>query len=127
MSEEAFDEVKLEIVQLLASIEPGADAFELTDLLVVQPTATPADSPLVRSFERAVCKNVGRPAQLVASPGTYDHKHVSGIAGVNSCVAYGSGGLEQAHQTDESCPVDDIITSTRVMALVVLDLWESLS
>lgn len=127
LSEEAFDEVKLEIVQLLASIEPGADAFELTDLLVVQPTATAADSPLVRLFQRAVCENVGRLAQLVASPGTYDHKHVSGIAGVDSCIAYVPGELEQAHQTDESCPVDDIITSTRVMALAVLDLWESLS
>ncbi len=127
LSEEAFDEVKLEIVQLLASIEPEADAFELVDLLVVQPTATPADSPLVQSFERAVFEIVGQPAQLVASPGTYDHKHVSGIAGVDSCIAYGPGELEQAHQADESCAVDDIITSTRVMALAVLDLWEALS
>ncbi len=127
LSEEAFEEVKLEIVQLLASIEPGADAFELTDLLVVHPTATPADSPLVRSFERAVCEIVGRPAQLVASPGTYDHKHVSGIAGIDSCIAYGPGELHQAHQVDESCAVDDIITSTRVMAMAVLDLWESVS
>ena len=125
LSEESFDDVKLEVVELLASVEHGADALELEDLLVVHPTATRADAPLVRSFERAVCEIVGQPAQLVASPGTYDHKHVSGIAGVNSCIAYGPGELEQAHQADESCAVDDIVTSTRVMATAVLDLWEA--
>ena len=30
-------------------------------------------------------------AQLVASPGTYDHKHVDRIAGIPHCVAYGPG------------------------------------
>lgn len=123
LSEERFDEVKREIVELLASIEPGEDAFELTDLLVVHPTATRPESPLVRSFERAVLQVVGNPAQLVASPGTYYHKHVAGIAGVASCIAYGPGELEQAHQANESCAVGDIVTSSQVMAMAVLDLW----
>ena len=34
---------------------------------------------------------LGRPAELIASPGTYDHKHVARIAGVPHCVAYGPG------------------------------------
>jgi hypothetical protein len=33
----------------------------------------------------------GQDASLVASPGTYDHKHVARIAGVPHCVAYGPG------------------------------------
>ncbi len=124
LAEESFDEVKDEIVQLLAAIEPDADAFELDDLLLVEPTATAPDSPLVHSFEHAISEIVGQAAQLVASPGTYDHKHVARLAGIDSCIAYGPGELQQAHQVDESCAVEDIVTSTRVMAMAVLHLWE---
>ncbi len=124
LPEESFDEVKDEIVQLLAAIDSGAQAFELDDLLLVQPTSTAPDSRLVHSFEYAIGEITGQPARLVASPGTYDHKHVARLAGVESCVAYGPGELEQAHQVDESCAVEDITTSTRVMAMAVLHLWE---
>ena len=79
-------------------------------------------SPLVRALEGAIREVTGRPTQLVASPGTYDQKHVVRIGGVQHCVAYGPGELEQAHQPDESCAIDDIVASARVMALAALDL-----
>ena len=56
------------------------------------------------------------------TPGTYDHKHVARIAGVPHCVAYGPGALEQAHQPDERCSIDDLATAIRVLALAVLEL-----
>jgi succinyl-diaminopimelate desuccinylase len=65
---------------------------------------------------------LGREAALVASPGTYDQKHVARIAGVEHCVAYGPGVLDLAHQPDEWCGVDDLIAATRVLALTLLDL-----
>ena len=58
----------------------------------------------------------------MASPGSYDHKHVARIAGVEQCVAYGPGLLELAHQPDEYCDVADIVATTRVLALAMLDL-----
>jgi succinyl-diaminopimelate desuccinylase len=64
----------------------------------------------------------GRQAALVASPGTYDHKHVARIAGVPQCVAYGPGQLDLAHQPDEYCAIDDMIAATKVLALAVLNL-----
>ena len=64
----------------------------------------------------------GGSAELVASPGTYDHKHVARIAGVPHCVAYGPGELEQAHQPDEYCRIDDLVNATKVIALATLDL-----
>ena len=67
---------------------------------------------------------VGRPAAIVASPGTYDHKHVARIAGVPQCVAYGPGDLAMAHQPDEYCSVDDMVTATKVLALAVMSLAE---
>ncbi len=65
---------------------------------------------------------LGHSPELVASPGTYDHKHVARIAGVESCVAYGPGVLEQAHQPDEWCSIEDMVDSTKVMALALLRL-----
>jgi len=97
-------------------------AYEWRDLMVVHPVCTPEVSPLVAALDRAIARVLGRPATLVASPGTYDHKHVARIAGVEQCVAYGPGILELAHQPDEWCGIDDLVTATKVLALAVLEL-----
>ncbi len=122
--EESFDDVKAEIEALLEDAREGDPGrrYDLVDLLVVEPTMTPRGSPLVGALERAIRRIVGSEATLVASPGTYDHKHVARIAGVEHCVAYGPGELEQAHQPDESCAVDDILTAAKVMAAAAVDL-----
>ncbi|MEM7354946.1 MAG: M20/M25/M40 family metallo-hydrolase, partial [Acidobacteriota bacterium] len=65
---------------------------------------------------------LGRRPEMIASPGTYDHKHVARIAGLPSCVAYGPGVLEQAHQPDEWCGIDDMVDSAKVMALTLMEL-----
>jgi succinyl-diaminopimelate desuccinylase len=65
---------------------------------------------------------LGRPAVQVASPGTYDHKHVDRIGGIKHCVAYGPGILDLAHQPDEWCGIDDLINATKVIALTLLEL-----
>ena len=58
----------------------------------------------------------------MASPGTYDQKHVARIAGVPHCVAYGPGILDLAHQPDEYCDVEDLVNATKVIALAVMEL-----
>ena len=90
--------------------------------MVVHPVETPAGSPLVAGLSSAIREVCGREAELVASPGSYDHKHVARIAGVEHCVAYGPGRLELAHQPDEYCDVADVAQATRVLALTMLDL-----
>jgi succinyl-diaminopimelate desuccinylase len=88
----------------------------------VYPTRTPEGSPLVAALQRTIPEVLGRPAQIVASPGTYDQKHVDRIGGVPHCVAYGPGVLELAHQPDEWVAIDDLVASTKVLALTALDL-----
>ena len=125
--EEALDDVRSEIVRLVddtVSRVPGI-RYELHDWLVVEPVQTPDGAPVVTALEAAVTDVVGRAPELVASPGTYDHKHVVRIAGVEQCVAYGPGRLELAHQPDEWCAVDDLITATKVLALTILRLLRS--
>lgn len=122
--EEGFGRAKDEIdalVKRTLSIVPGVE-YELRDLMVVEPVLTPHGSPVVSAVERAIARVLDRQATLVASPGTYDHKHIARIAGIPHCVAYGPGELELAHQPDESCRIDDLVNATKVMALATLDL-----
>jgi succinyl-diaminopimelate desuccinylase len=122
--EETFGRAKSEIdalVKRALSSVPGVE-HELRDLMVVEPVQTPHDSPVVGAVERAIGHVLDRQATLVASPGTYDHKHVARIAGIPHCIAYGPGQLELAHQPDESCRIDDLVNATKVLALATLDL-----
>jgi len=125
--EEGFEAARDEIQSLVARVLGNGRAasvtdYDIRDLMIVEPVQTPAGSPLVAALDRAVDRVLGSPARLVASPGTYDHKHVARIAGVPHCVAYGPGELELAHQPDESVRIDDLVAATKVIALATLDL-----
>lgn len=129
LMEEGFDATRAEIEALLdrvRGLEPRVQ-YSLRDLMVVHPTRTPDDSPVIAALRGGISHVLGKQAQLVASPGTYDHKHVARIAGVPHCVAYGPGELEQAHQPDEYCRVDDLVQSTGVIAMAVLELTGALA
>ena len=122
--EEGFDHAKAEIAALLQRIAADLPAFDyaVKDLMVVHPVQTPAGSRLVHSLERQIAHVVGRSPAQVASPGTYDHKHVDRIGGIRDCVAYGPGILDLAHQPDEWCGVDDLVMATKVIALSIMEL-----
>jgi len=122
--EEGFDATRREIAQLVERVAAGAAGvrFDVRDLMIVHPVRTPDDSPVIGALEHSIQRVLGRRAELIASPGTYDHKHVARIAGVPHCVAYGPGELELAHQPDEYCRIDDIVNATKVLALATLDL-----
>jgi succinyl-diaminopimelate desuccinylase len=121
--EEGFDATKQEIKELIAlAAQESGVRFDLRDLMVVHPTRTPDDSPVIAALDQSIQRVLGRRAELIASPGTYDHKHVARIAGVLHCVAYGPGELELAHQPDEYCRVADIVDAAKVLALATLDL-----
>ena len=122
--EEGFDATKREIAELVDRVaaQAGGVRFDVRDLMVVHPVRTPGDSPVIAALEQSIHRVLGRTAELVASPGTYDHKHITRIAGIPHCVAYGPGELELAHQPDEYCRIDDIVNATKVLALATLDL-----
>jgi len=122
--EEDPRQVKDEIVALLEEVRRERPDFQyrVRDLLAFEPNMTDAGDPLVRALDGAVQVVFGRPARHVASPGTYDQKHVQRIGRLKSCVAYGPGILELAHQPDEYVVVDDMIRSAKVMAAASLAL-----
>ncbi len=122
--EESLDEVKREIVSLLeATVRelPGL-AYALADIMTFHPTMTDSGAPVVRALDAAIERVLGRPATHIASPGTYDQKHIARIGHLHDCVAYGPGILELAHQPDEFVVIDDMVASAKVMAAAALRL-----
>ena len=124
LPEEEFETVRGEVEELLKrlSVRTPDLRYDLQDRLIVQPMRTPEMSPVVVAVRDGVRSVLDREATLVASPGTYDHKHVTNIGGVTDCIAYGPGALHLAHQPDEWCGIDDLVASTKVLALSILKL-----
>jgi succinyl-diaminopimelate desuccinylase len=122
--EEDPAEVRAEVVAILDQLahdRPGF-AYRISDVMQVLPTETARDAEIVQAVAASIRRVLGRPAQLVASPGTYDHKHVARIGGLASCIAYGPGILDLAHQPDEYVVIDDLVASAQVMAVATLRL-----
>ena len=129
LPEENFEQVRNEIKSLLEKVreKDSSAQLKLEDILRVSPVSTPTDSQLVKALDGAARKVLGHELQKVASPGTYDQKHFHHLGRIEQCVAYGPGNLDQAHQPDESCSVDDLVTSAKILALAILELTASTS
>jgi succinyl-diaminopimelate desuccinylase len=117
--EEDLDEVKAGVRAMLDALVQSRPGFRygLRDIFEVRPVMTEADRPVVVQTVEAVRRVMGRPAQLICSPGTYDQKHIDRIGGLRDCIAYGPGILDLAHQPDEYVGIDDMVASAKVMAL----------
>ena len=75
-----------------------------------------------REVAQAIEAVTGQAPEFVASPGSYDQKHIDRIGKLKNCIAYGPGILELAHKPDEWIGVDDMITSAQVMGQTLLAL-----
>src|SRR5580698_7548167 len=117
--EENMDSVKGEVRALLEQLvaEREGFAYELRDIFEVQPTMADRNGPVARSTAAAIQRVLGREAEFVCSPGTYDQKHIDRIGKLRDCIAYGPGILDLAHQPDEYVLIDDMVNSAKVMAL----------
>lgn len=122
--EENEADVRAEVVELLEALKAERPEFDyaLKELWSVPPTMTDPEVPLVRALDRNIAAVLGKPARHVASPGTYDQKHIRRIGNLEHCVAYGPGILELAHQPDEYIDIDDMVAAGQVMAGTALDL-----
>ncbi len=96
--------------------------YEIRNMHEVVPTLTERDAPVAAALARAVRAALGRTAEFVVSPGTYDQKHIDRIGRLKNCVAYGPGILDLAHQPDEYVAVDDMLDAALVMALALAEL-----
>ncbi|MCT8970975.1 acetylornithine deacetylase/succinyl-diaminopimelate desuccinylase family protein [Microbaculum marinisediminis] len=116
--EETYDEVKGEVVDLLERLKRDRKNFryDLKELWSVPPTMTDKEAAVVRAVASEIETVLGKPADYVISPGTYDQKHVARFGHLHDCIAYGPGILDLAHQPDEYVGIDDLVASAKVMA-----------
>jgi succinyl-diaminopimelate desuccinylase len=124
IAEESLDDVKAEIVAMLEELRrsrPGFD-YRIREIMSFLPTATPRDAPVVQATARAIARVLGREPRYIASPGTYDQKHIVRIGKLHDCIAYGPGILDLAHQPDEYVGIDALVQSAQVMALAACEL-----
>jgi succinyl-diaminopimelate desuccinylase len=124
LAEETIEGAQAEVEALLARLEAGRPGFRatLTTLFAVPPVMADPAGPVVTACAQAIERLTGRPAALVASPGTYDQKHIDRIGRLHDCIAYGPGRLELAHQPDEYVEIPAMVASAQVMAETALDL-----
>ena len=118
LNEEPLDQVRAEVTDILEGLKSRRAWFDysLTELNHVLPSMTDRTAPVAATLAAQIEQVLGRPAEFVASPGTYDQKHIDRIGKLKNCVAYGPGILELAHKPDEYIGVDDMMVSVEVMA-----------
>jgi succinyl-diaminopimelate desuccinylase len=116
--------VRSEIVELLDRVKARRAGlnYSIRDIMSFAPTMTEPEAPLVKALDHWIEKLFEKPATHVASPGTYDQKHITRFGSVRDCVAYGPGILDLAHQPDEWVGIDDMVVSAKVMAAATLTL-----
>ena len=115
--EEPLEDVKGEVIGLLEGLKetrPNFD-YDLQELNVVIPSMTDQDAPVVQTVAAAITETLGVDPTFVASPGSYDQKHIDRIGKLQNCIAYGPGVLELAHKPDEWVGVTDMLDSAKVM------------
>lgn len=122
--EESLDQVRDEVTGLLEGLRATRANFdfELTERNSVLPSMTDRDAPVVRTVADAIEQVMGKPPEYVASPGSYDQKHIDRIGTLKNCIAYGPGVLELAHKPDEWIGIDDMIDSAMVMGAALESL-----
>ncbi len=122
--EENVEDVKGEVENILENIKSRRPNFEyqVTELNRVIPSMTEKDAPIVKSIAASVEKVIGKKAEYVASPGSYDQKHIDRIGTLKNCIAYGPGILDLAHKPDEFVAVADMIDSAKVMGNSLIDI-----
>ena len=108
--EETLDGVRDEVESLLDELKTERPKFEyeMRELNSVLPSMTDRDAPIAVSVAKQIEIVMGKPAEFVASPGTYDQKHIDRIGTLKNCVAYGPGILELAHKPDEYVGVEAV-------------------
>jgi len=117
LMEEPIEEVRQEVIDLLEGLKARRENFdyEIREINRVIPSMTDKTAPIVTTVHDAIRDVLGQDPTYVASPGSYDQKHIDRIGKLKNCIAYGPGVLELAHKPDEWVGITDMLDSAKVM------------
>jgi succinyl-diaminopimelate desuccinylase len=117
--EEAFREIE-ETIQQLQKDDPQLDV-SLRKTLAFSGSAVAADSAIATMLATCHREVYGKEPQKIVSPGFDDRHYWMHQAGI-PIATYGPGLLTIAHAPDEYLFIDDLVQSTKVLALATLNL-----
>jgi len=124
--EEDVADAREEIRDLMAACnEATGAAVEYEETMFAEPTAVPEDCRVARTYLDHIGAFHDEPG-VVLSPGSDDQRFVVNDAGIEECIVYGPGLLDQAHVADEYVPVEEVVTAATVMATATADLMGTL-
>ncbi|WP_266082244.1 ArgE/DapE family deacylase [Haladaptatus caseinilyticus] len=119
---ESVADVRNEIRELIRKTEGNTDAsLDYEEIMFAEPTSVSQDCQISQAFARNIESFYGS-SEFVISPGSDDQRFVVNDAGIDQCIVYGPGRLEQAHVEDEFVSVEDILTAIKVMAVSTAQL-----
>ena len=122
---ESVEDVLEEVDSMIADAEEATGhRFDYDEIMYAEPASVPEDCTVSQVY----AENIGAfhpDPSFVVSPGSDDQRFVVNDAGVEECIVYGPGRLEQAHVADEYVPIDEITTAAKVMAAATMDLMEA--
>jgi succinyl-diaminopimelate desuccinylase len=124
--EEDVADARREVRELMAETreETGAEV-DYEEIMFAEPTAVPEDCRVARTYLEHIGAFYEDPG-VVLSPGSDDQRFVVNDAGIEECIVYGPGLLDQAHVADEYVPVAEVATAATVMATATADLMGTL-
>lgn len=96
-------------------------AFDYDEIMFAEPAEVPRECTVSQTVATHVERHHGD-VEFVVSPGSDDQRFVVNDAGIENCIVYGPGLLEQAHVEDEYVPIDEVLTAAKVMAATTIDL-----
>jgi len=119
---ETVESAREEIRDLMdeAEAETG-HRFDYEEIMFAEPASVPEDCAVARTYTENILEFYDE-TDPVVSPGSDDQRFVVNDAGIEECIVYGPGLLEQAHVVDEYVPVEEIVTAAKVMAASTADL-----
>lgn len=119
---ESIADVRNEIQELIRETEDSMDSsLDYEEIMFAEPTSVSQDCKVSQTFAKNVESFYGD-SEFVISPGSDDQRFVVNDAGIDQCIVYGPGRLEQAHVEDEYVSIEDILTAIKVMAVSTAQL-----
>ncbi|MFB6253509.1 MAG: ArgE/DapE family deacylase [Halobacteriaceae archaeon] len=123
---ESIDVARSEIHELMETTENiTGSSFEYEEIMYAEPASVPETCTIAQTYTDHIL-DFYETTDPVVSPGSDDQRFVVNDAGIDECIVYGPGLLEQAHVADEYVPVEELMTATKVMATATADLMGEL-
>ena len=123
------EDLDVERQKLLSTLEKVSDKqvrfeYSYKEMYATQPTLVSDEEPLVQAAQEAV-SSLGLSPKILISAGSDDQRFVVHDAGINNSIIYGPGRTGDSHTADESIDVEELITTTKGLALILADLLAS--